>query len=667
MVKFIYHDVPWNSNLNDSNTFFTGFYNGNQNQTIQESNQKFSWSHDATELMKLDATGNLFVFNDIITSNVITTSVVSASGINTGNVIPNSNAQYSLGSINNRFKELFLTGDALYLDNTKITCDVIGNVYFGSTTDTLYRSVICDKFYVGDGSNLIAISKDSNGTGLAVTNPNDPQSNIIYYLAKDQSDILYGSSNIVTNLQESIQGFSNNFQSSNIVSSNISTYNLDAVTVSFVDAVEVTIMTSNILASNISEGGTPLTQKYVLSNTLLDTLSNYHTVTDFNSYSNWVDVNYAYSNTLSNFTLVTDFQTFSNLTSFQYAPSNTLSNYHLISDFQSYSNWANIEYAPSNTLSNYVLSHTLFDYSNWETTNYAFSNTQSNYTLLNTYITYSNWANSEYALKTVTVSPGSGLVGGGDLSSNVELALSNLGVSGTYGTSNKIPVITTDIQGRVSSVTEAPLYIGRVGLEHVVTLTSGNSYTPSVGVSKILAYVLGGGGGGGGCAASECSAGGGGGAGGLCLCFLSNIGAGPYTYNIGSGGTGGNLGNGADGGNTSITIEGTTYTGFGGSGGIYASTTGTFASGTGGSTSNSITPFYGESGTPGIGNYLLVLGGRGGSSSFGAGGDYMFYSSSGNNGKGYGAGGGGGGNDMTSNAQIGGNGAPGLIIIYEHV
>lgn len=641
MVKLIYHDVPWNSNFSNSNTFFTGFPDGNQTHTIQEIHQKFLWSFDSTEIMKLDATGNLFVSDSIHASNVITTNNLNVSNISTGNIIPSSDSIYSLGTSCNRFKDLFLSGNTLYLDNTKLTNDTAGNLCIKSTLDSQYRSIICDKVYVGEGSNLIAISRNSEGTGLAIINPNDTSSNTTVYLSQDQANTEYAKSNTVSDLQSIIQGFSNTFQSSNITASNILTHNLEAVTVSFVDTIEVNVISSNVNASNIFEGDIPLSQKYLLSNSLLSTISSYHLLTDFQSYSDWVDT--------------------------EYAPSNTLSNYTLLLDFQSFSNWTDTQFASSNTLSNYILNDTFMNYSNWESTHYALSNISSNYTLLDTFYSYSNWVDTQYAFKTISISPGVGLVGGGNLSSNVEFGLSNVGVPGTYGTSNKIPVITTDAYGRLSSVTESSLYIGRIGLENVVVLTSGSSYTPSVGVTRIMAYILGGGGGGGGGCASEYSAGGGGGAGGLCSAFLSNIGTGPYVYDIGLGGLGGNIGDGGDGGNSYITIEGTTFTGSGGYGGIYSSTTGTFAGGLGGTTSNSLISCHGESGTPGIGNYVFVLGGKGGSSIYGAGGNHMFYTSSGDHGKGYGAGGGGAANDMTSNSQIGGNGSQGIIIIYEHL
>lgn len=59
--------------------------------------------------------------------------------------------------------------------------------------------------------------------------------------------------------------------------------------------------------------------------------------------------------------------------------------------------------------------------------------------------------NSDKAEKSITISAGAGLSGGGDLSGNRTLGLANSGVSaGSYGGNNSIPSITIDEYGRVT-------------------------------------------------------------------------------------------------------------------------------------------------------------------------------------------------------------------------
>lgn len=59
--------------------------------------------------------------------------------------------------------------------------------------------------------------------------------------------------------------------------------------------------------------------------------------------------------------------------------------------------------------------------------------------------------------KTITISAGAGLTGGGDLSANRTIAMPNVGTAGTYGTSTVVPRLTTDAQGRVSGVVATPI------------------------------------------------------------------------------------------------------------------------------------------------------------------------------------------------------------------
>jgi hypothetical protein len=60
---------------------------------------------------------------------------------------------------------------------------------------------------------------------------------------------------------------------------------------------------------------------------------------------------------------------------------------------------------------------------------------------------------SQKADKIITISAGTGLTGGGDLSTNRTISLGNTGSAGTYGSATTIPVFNTDAQGRVTSAT----------------------------------------------------------------------------------------------------------------------------------------------------------------------------------------------------------------------
>lgn len=68
---------------------------------------------------------------------------------------------------------------------------------------------------------------------------------------------------------------------------------------------------------------------------------------------------------------------------------------------------------------------------------------------------------ADYVPNTRQVIAGAGLEGGGPLTADVTLSMPNVGTAGVYGSATQIPVITTDAQGRISSVT--PTAIGDVG------------------------------------------------------------------------------------------------------------------------------------------------------------------------------------------------------------
>lgn len=81
MPTFIYHDVPVNSN--DHVNFYTGLTGTGIEQSIQESNQSFSWYWDQNLLMFLSGNGNLQLESNISSpaatfSNLTTSSITNA-------------------------------------------------------------------------------------------------------------------------------------------------------------------------------------------------------------------------------------------------------------------------------------------------------------------------------------------------------------------------------------------------------------------------------------------------------------------------------------------------------------------------------------------------------------------------------------------------------------
>jgi hypothetical protein len=52
---------------------------------------------------------------------------------------------------------------------------------------------------------------------------------------------------------------------------------------------------------------------------------------------------------------------------------------------------------------------------------------------------------------------GAGLIGGGPLTADVMVAMPNVGTPATYGSATSVPVLTTDVKGRVSNVVNTPI------------------------------------------------------------------------------------------------------------------------------------------------------------------------------------------------------------------
>ena len=78
--------------------------------------------------------------------------------------------------------------------------------------------------------------------------------------------------------------------------------------------------------------------------------------------------------------------------------------------------------------------------------------------------------------KTTTLTAGTGLSGGGDLSANRTFSISNTGVTaGTYGSSTAIPVFAVNAQGQITSVSNTSITVG----DGTLTVSSGSGLTGS--------------------------------------------------------------------------------------------------------------------------------------------------------------------------------------------
>jgi hypothetical protein len=203
----------------------------------------------------------------------------------------------------------------------------------------------------------------------------------------------------------------------------------------------------------------------------------------------------------------------------------------------------------------------------------------------------------------------------------------------------------------------------------VQTFTSGSAfYTPTTGTNKVLVKAIGGGGAGGGAYGTDGShitCCGGGGAGGYAEGYFTSSFSG-VTVTVGAAGVGASGASGGNGGGSSF---GSLLVVAGGSGGVYELPTVTPAPGGAGAAAPT-TGYLKEAGGAGQQGYYvsstLPFGGAGANSPLGAGGASSLGTQGGTAATGYGAGGGGGSNGNSQAANTGGNGAPGLVVVYEY-
>lgn len=254
---------------------------------------------------------------------------------------------------------------------------------------------------------------------------------------------------------------------------------------------------------------------------------------------------------------------------------------------------------------------------------------------------------------------------GGTTSTAAQQSVASVGTANQVLTSNGAGALPTfqdiSVTGAITSVVSQ-------------VFTANGTYTPTSGMVYCKIEVIGGGGAGGGAnttTAAQYSNGGGGGSGEYAsgIFDAATVGA-SQTVTIGAAGTGVSAGTGGSGGTSSVGALITAGAGAGGSASGASASPNLGVAGAGGSGGSGgdfrCNGQYGFYGSQLAATGTWCIGGKGGSSQYGAGGRNVF-ASAGAAATGYGAGGGGASNFQSTSATAGGNGTPGIVVITEYV
>ena len=145
------------------------------------------------ETIRLGNTGSAI---NISASYFHINSDISASG----NFIPTVTETYDLGSPDLRWKDLYLSGSTIYLDNTKLSADSNGDVSITDATSGDRKVLKINELEIASGSSVFRIKVDPDTNTVQITDQDtgNPVSTYFYKLAVSESN----SYNITHSLNE---------------------------------------------------------------------------------------------------------------------------------------------------------------------------------------------------------------------------------------------------------------------------------------------------------------------------------------------------------------------------------------------------------------------------------------------------------------------------------
>lgn len=158
-------NIGTSANKGDGDPIRTAFTKVNENFT-----ELFA-KHDGTIAQKADIQGSVFADDSTVIIDAVS-SKVNLDGTIKGNIIPDVDVTYDLGSSTKRFKDLYLSGSTIHLGTSTLSVDANGNFSFSGGLKS-------NNPIVGDDSTLLVDTANSSipyavlsGTPTIPTNNN---------------------------------------------------------------------------------------------------------------------------------------------------------------------------------------------------------------------------------------------------------------------------------------------------------------------------------------------------------------------------------------------------------------------------------------------------------------------------------------------------------------
>ena len=169
-------NIGTSANKGDGDPIRTAFTKVNENFT-----ELFA-KHDGTIAQKADIQGSVFADDSTVIIDAVS-SKVNLDGTIKGNIIPDVDVTYDLGSSTKRFKDLYLSGSTIHLGTSTLSVDANGNFQ-------LSGGLKSNNPIVGDDSTLLV---DTANSSIPYTVLSGNPTTVAGYGITDAFDGAYGS------------------------------------------------------------------------------------------------------------------------------------------------------------------------------------------------------------------------------------------------------------------------------------------------------------------------------------------------------------------------------------------------------------------------------------------------------------------------------------------